>query len=81
VTAVSQTAGPEVVLAGEAELPMVLVGFVTDCANGVATVPEPVSALLERMTASSGVFAALAERTLQNAVPVRAAGFVHRFGA
>ncbi|MGK5643601.1 hypothetical protein ACSNOK_36115, partial [Streptomyces sp. URMC 126] len=39
VTAVSQTAGPEVVLAGEAELPLALVGFVTDHANGVAPVP------------------------------------------
>lgn len=48
VGAVSQTAGPEAVLAGEAELPLALVGFVTDYANGVAAEPEPVQALLDR---------------------------------
>jgi 5'-methylthioadenosine phosphorylase len=81
VTAVSQTAGPEVVLAGEAELPMALVGYVTDYANGVATTPEPVSALLERMSASTSVFAALAARTLAAVHQVPAAGFVYRFDA
>ena len=35
VAAVSQTGGPETVLAGEARLPFALVGFVTDHANGV----------------------------------------------
>ena len=39
VTAVSQTAGPETVLCGEAELPFGLVGYATDYANGVQ--PEP----------------------------------------
>src|SRR3954454_4198898 len=34
VTAVSQTAGPEAVLSGEAELPYALLGFLTDYANG-----------------------------------------------
>ena len=33
VTAVSQTAGPETVLAGEAELPFALVGYATDYAE------------------------------------------------
>src|SRR4051812_12817768 len=35
VTAVSQTAGPETVLAGEAGIPFALVGYATDYANGV----------------------------------------------
>ena len=35
VTAVSQTAGPETVLAGEAEIPFALLGYATDYANGV----------------------------------------------
>ena len=35
VTAVSQTAGPETVLCGEAELPYALLGYLTDYANGV----------------------------------------------
>ena len=34
-TAVSQTAGPETVLAGEAEIPYALLGYATDHANGV----------------------------------------------
>lgn len=41
VTAISQTLGPEVVLAGEAELPIAAVGYVTDYANGVGPEPEP----------------------------------------
>src|SRR4051794_14433791 len=47
VTAVSQTAGPEAVLAGEAELPFALVGYATDYANGVQDEPTPVPRLLE----------------------------------
>ncbi|NUR05216.1 MAG: MTAP family purine nucleoside phosphorylase [Streptomyces sp.] len=81
VTAVSQTAGPEVVLAGEAELPMALVGYVTDYANGVTPTPEPVEALLERMASSRGVFAALAERALPGLGVLPPTGFVHRFDA
>lgn len=81
VTAISQTAGPETVLAGEAELPMALVGYVTDYANGVAPEPEPVEALLERMAASTAIFAALAEHALPALETVAPAGFVHRFGS
>ncbi|MGR8009502.1 MTAP family purine nucleoside phosphorylase [Streptomyces hypolithicus] len=80
VTAVSQTAGPEVVLAGEAELPMVLVGYVTDYANGVSSTPEPVEALLARMAASKDAFAALAAHALPGIDAAAPAGFVHRFG-
>ncbi|MYS23802.1 methylthioadenosine phosphorylase [Streptomyces sp. DvalAA-14] len=79
VSAVSQTAGPEVVLAGEAELPMALVGFVTDYANGVATEPEPVQALLDRMAESREVFATLAGHVLPAPGSLSGAGFVHRF--
>ena len=81
VTAVSQTAGPEVVLSGEAELPMALVGFVTDHANGVAPEPEPVEALLARMSASKDVFAALAAHALPQLDLVAPVGTVHRFGS
>ena len=37
----SQTGGPETVLAGEARLPFALVGFVTDHANGVMPEADP----------------------------------------
>src|SRR5690349_6394994 len=59
VTAVSQTAGPETVLAGEAELPYALLGFPTDFANGVKDVATPVEELLAMMGRSTGVFAAV----------------------
>ncbi len=57
VTAVSQTAGPEVVLCGELELPYGLVGFVTDYANEVLPgATTPVAELIELMGASRAVF-------------------------
>lgn len=58
VTAVSQTAGPEVVLCGELELPFGLLGFVTDYANEVIPgATTPVSKFVELMRASPTVFA------------------------
>ncbi len=79
VTAISQTAGPEVVLAGEAELPMALLGFVTDYANGVVPEPEPVDALRERMAASGAIFAEVVERAVVGLDTVTPAGVVYRF--
>ena len=64
VHAVSQTAGPEAVLAGEAGLPYALVGFVTDYANGVADEPEALEALLARIARSGERFAALVAAAL-----------------
>ncbi len=64
VTAVSQSAGPEIVLAGEAEIPILLLGYLTDHANGVIDVPQPVDALLAHMGASTGVFARVVDGTL-----------------
>jgi purine nucleoside phosphorylase len=56
VTAVSQTAGPETVLSGEAELPYALVGYATDYANGVTDTATPVERLLELIAASKQTF-------------------------
>ncbi|MEA2283614.1 MAG: 5-methylthioadenosine phosphorylase [Solirubrobacteraceae bacterium] len=69
VTAVSQTGGPETVLAGEAELPYALLGYPTDWANGVKPEPTPVETLMEMMRRSTDVFAAV----LREAVPRAAA--------
>jgi len=80
VTAVSQTAGPEVVLAGEAGLPMALVGYVTDFANGVGEHAEPVDALLERMRESTDVFSKLVAALLPRLDGPKPPGIVHRFG-
>ena len=58
MTAVSQTAGPEIVLCGELELPYGLVGFVTDYANEVLPgATTPVAKFIELMSASPAVFA------------------------
>jgi purine nucleoside phosphorylase len=70
VTAVSQTAGPETVLAGEAELPYGLLGYATDYANGVKEETTPVEELLRLIGASGEVFASV----LAKALPALAAG-------
>jgi 5'-methylthioadenosine phosphorylase len=62
VTAVSQTAGPETVLAGEAEIPYALLGYATDYANGVKPdEPTPVEELVRLIGASTQTFAAVLE--------------------
>ena len=66
VTAVSQTAGPETVLCGEAGLPFALLGYATDYANGVQAEPTPVERLLELIAASTETFA----RVLTAALPL-----------
>lgn len=81
VTAVSQTAGPETVLAGEVELGFALVGYATDHANGVKPEATPVVRLLELIAASTATFSALLEGALprveESALP--ASGVVYRF--
>lgn len=64
VSAVSQTAGPETVLCGEAEIPYALLGYVTDYANGVMAEPTPVSELTRLMAKSAGAFSATLEHAL-----------------
>src|SRR3954454_22627148 len=81
VTAVSQTAGPETVLAGEAELPFALVGYATDYANGVQEAPTPVARLLELIAASTDAFGRLFTATLPyiDEAALAPAGVVYRF--
>lgn len=80
VSAVSQTAGPEVVLAGEVELPLAVLGYVTDHANEVAE-PQPVSELIRLMGNSTETFARVVEAALPKLDGSAAPGMVHRFGA
>ena len=81
VTAVSQTAGPETVLCGEAELPYALLGFLTDYANGVHEEATPVETLIEMMAASTDAFAAVLGAALPRAAAARPEppGVVYRF--
>ena len=69
VVAVSQTAGPETVLAGEAGIPYALLGFVTDYANGVADEPTPVADLVRLIGESAGRFAATLAGAVQRIDP------------
>lgn len=64
VTAVSQTAGPETTLAGEAGLPYALLGYATDYANGVQPEPTPVEHLIELVGRSTDSFARVLERAV-----------------
>jgi purine nucleoside phosphorylase len=81
VTAVSQTAGPETVLAGEAELPFALVGYATDYANGVSEEATPVERLLELIAASTQTFASVLEAAVPRVreAELGPAGVVYRF--
>jgi purine nucleoside phosphorylase len=81
VTAVSQTAGPETVLCGEAELPYGLLGYATDYANGVMEYATPVEELLRLIAASREVFAAVLSAALPHvaAHPPEPPGVVYRF--
>jgi 5'-methylthioadenosine phosphorylase len=65
VSAVSQTAGPETVLAGGDGLPYALLGYATDYANGVIDPPTPVDELVRLIEASTDAFG----QTLAAAVP------------
>jgi purine nucleoside phosphorylase len=81
VTHVSQTGGPETVLAAEIELPYALLGYATDYANGVTDEATPVQTLLDMMAASTETFAAVLAEAVPRAEAAEpeAPGFVHRF--
>jgi 5'-methylthioadenosine phosphorylase len=64
VAAVSQTAGPETVLAGEARIPYALAGYATDYANGVPDEPTPVEELVRLVGESTAAFGRLLEGAL-----------------
>jgi 5'-methylthioadenosine phosphorylase len=83
VTAVSQTGGPETILAGEAGLPYALLGYVVNHATGVAespTAPARLRELLDESTGTLGsVLRAATERLESLAPEPEPAGFVYRF--
>lgn len=68
VTAVSQTAGPEAMLAGEAGIPYGLIGYVTDRANGVADAAVSVQELSAAMTASAPTLSAVLTAAIPHAL-------------
>lgn len=81
VTAVSQTAGPETVLCGEAEIPYALIGYATDYANGVQEQPTPVEELMRLIGESGPTLASVLARAVPRAARAEgsAPGTVLRF--
>jgi purine nucleoside phosphorylase len=81
VTAVSQTAGPETVLAGEAQIPYALLGYATDYANGVTEEATPVDELVRLIGASGEVFASVLAQALPllSGADLTPPGTIYRF--
>jgi len=77
--AVSQTAGPEIVLAGELEIPIVLLGFGVDYANGVISEPTPPETITKNLQASSTVFTEVITQYLAKYQKPVFEGFIYRF--
>lgn len=76
---VSQTAGPEIVLSGELEIPFALIGFGVDYANGVKEEPTPVEILSENLKNSKAVFTEIITKVIMSFSVPRSAGFIYRF--
>jgi len=76
---ISQTAGPEIVLAGELEIPYALLGFGVDYANGVQKEPTPVEVLGENSKKSRIVFTNAIRELIKNYSIPEFTGFIYRF--
>jgi 5'-methylthioadenosine phosphorylase len=76
---VSQTAGPEAVLAGELEIPYALLGFGVDYANGVKEEPTPIDVLDENLKNSKEVFSTVIRKALESFEVPQFTGFIFRF--
>jgi len=80
VAALSQTAGPEAVLAGELEIPYQLIGFGVDYANGVQPEPTSVEALNDNMAKGSADFRRIILRLIERLDSAEFdSAFVYRF--
>ena len=76
---ISQTAGPEIVLAGELEIPYVLLGFGVDYANGVQKEPTPVEVLRENLKKSKILFTNVIRELIKKYSAPQFGGFIYRF--
>jgi len=76
---VSQTAGPEIVLAGELEIPIALIGLGVDYANGVKEEPTPVEVLSENLRNSKSIFIDTIKKVMKSYRVPRLTGFIYRF--
>ncbi len=76
---VSQTAGPEVVLAGELEIPYALLGFGVDYANGIKKEPTSVEELRDNLKKSKIIFADVIRELIKKYRAPEFEGFIYRF--
>lgn len=76
---VSQTAGPEVVLAGELEIPYALLGFGVDYANGVKEEPTSVEELRKNLKKSKIVFTSVIKELIKKYKAPMFSGYIYRF--
>lgn len=77
---ISQTCGPEAVLANELELPYALAAFGVDHANGVVSPPTAPEVLGANLVAGTKAFRVLIEALVEPPAGFRFANFVYRFG-
>lgn len=76
---ISQTCGPEAVLANELELPFAMAVFLVDYANGVQDKPTPVEELQENLRASWHFFERIIHELNEPADGFAYENFVYRF--
>lgn len=77
---ISQTCGPEAVLANELELPYALAAFGVDHANGAVNPPTPPEVLGANLGAGTKAFRVLIDSLAEPAEGFRYENFVYRFG-
>ena len=77
---ISQTCGPEAVLADELELPYPLAALGVDHANGVTNPPTPPEILAANLGAATKAFRRLIESLVEPAEGFKFANIVYRFG-
>jgi len=77
---ISQTCGPEAVLANELELPYALAAFGVDHANGMVSPPTPPEVLGANLVAGTKAFRVLIDSLAEPADGFKYANFVYRFG-
>ncbi|MCC5847276.1 MAG: MTAP family purine nucleoside phosphorylase [Verrucomicrobia bacterium] len=75
----SQTCGPEAVLANELELPYALAAFGIDYANGVQNMPTPIEVLNNNLAAAKETFVRLIQTLREPTEGFTFENFVYRF--
>ncbi|MBT9548122.1 MAG: MTAP family purine nucleoside phosphorylase [Candidatus Sericytochromatia bacterium] len=81
VDIVSQTLGPEAVLAAEAEIPYAALTFGVDYANGVQSTPTPLTDLNQHLKRSKPQMIQALQALLQDYQKAQFEGFVYRFSS